>query len=192
MLYKYFHFSLSINPQKKSIDLQVNSRNGYGFAANKIISPYHDELNVNNERFQLQSANLQTKTLQLPPRIDWRERGVVSEVENQRACGACYAYSVIANIESSYAIMHNLTAPIKLSVQQMVDCARYLNFGCNGGDTCELLAWLKNKKIKILPQDFYPMRYSKDRCEMNDIIEKEKVEQQDTFFVQIKDFQCAG
>lgn len=140
----------------------------------------------------MQSGSLQTKTLQLQPRIDWRERGVVSEVENQRACGACYAYSVIANIESSYAIMHNLTAPIKLSVQQMVDCARYLNFGCNGGDTCELLTWLKKKKIKILPAQFYPMKYSKARCEMKEIIEKEKSEPGDSFFVQIKDFQCAG
>lgn len=183
--------SLSINPQKKSIDLQVNSRNGYGFAANKIISP-NRKLYVNSKRFQLQSGGLQTKTLQLQPRIDWRERGVVSEVENQRACGACYAYSVIANIESSYAIMHNLTAPIKLSVQQMVDCARYLNFGCNGGDTCELLTWLKKKKIKILPEPIYPMKYSKARCEMKDIIEKEKVEREDWFFVQVKDFQCAG
>lgn len=178
--------------QKKTIDLQVNSRNGYGFAANKIISPYQKLLYLNRlNRFQMQQSNkLSTKMLHLQPKIDWREWGIVSEIENQRSCGACYAFSVIGNIESAFAIMHNFSRPIKLSVQQMVDCARYLNFGCNGGDTCQLLTWLKKKKIKILPEKYYPMRYMKDKCETKDIIEKEKSDSE-AFFVQIKGFQCA-
>lgn len=39
----------------------------------------------------------------------------------------------------------------------MIDCARNGNFGCKGGDTCQLLEWLKFNKVQIETEDEYPV-----------------------------------
>lgn len=57
-------------------------------------------------------------------------------------------------IEASLAIHKNLTKT--LSVQQMIDCAENENRGCDGGDSCFLLEWLVENKIKILTESKYP------------------------------------
>ncbi|XP_055373936.1 cathepsin O-like [Condylostylus longicornis] len=92
----------------------------------------------------------------LPLKIDWREKGVISDVRNQGHCGSCYAQSVIGTIESLITLNYNLSKPLELSVQQMIDCGGNFNRGCLGGDTCDLLKWLKTEKIQIFPRKFYP------------------------------------
>lgn len=40
----------------------------------------------------------------LPKKIDWREKGVISGVRNQRTCGACWAFSTVQTVEAMNAI----------------------------------------------------------------------------------------
>lgn len=69
----------------------------------------------------------------LPSSIDWRTKGVVSEVRNQFQCGSCWSFSGTSTVESAVAIKTGHL--YDLSEQQSVSCAglRYGNLGCNGG-----------------------------------------------------------
>lgn len=102
----------------------------------------------------------------LPLKVDWREKGIVTKVNNQKLCGACWAFSVIENMESMYAIKtKNLT---QLSVQQLIDCAGYNNEGCEGGDACALLEWLQDYNISVHTNAQYPLHLQTESCKKTD------------------------
>eukprot|EP00747_Dinoflagellata_sp_TGD_P179457 gnl/TRDRNA2_/TRDRNA2_30284_c0_seq1.p1 gnl/TRDRNA2_/TRDRNA2_30284_c0~~gnl/TRDRNA2_/TRDRNA2_30284_c0_seq1.p1 ORF type:complete len:378 (-),score=64.69 gnl/TRDRNA2_/TRDRNA2_30284_c0_seq1:46-1179(-) len=70
----------------------------------------------------------------LPPRIDWREKGVVSGVKDQGRCGSCWAFGTTATIESHVALT---TGTLEvLSPQQLVSCAPN-PLSCGGVGGCE-------------------------------------------------------
>ncbi|XP_021912750.1 cysteine protease XCP1 isoform X2 [Carica papaya] len=63
-----------------------------------------------------------------PKSVDWRKKGAVTLVKNQ---GSCWAFSTVAAIEGiNHIVTGNLTS---LSEQELVDCDREFNNGCNGG-----------------------------------------------------------
>lgn len=67
----------------------------------------------------------------LPERVDWRERGAVAPVKNQGSCGSCWAFSTVAAVEGINQIVTGEL--IELSEQELVDCDKVYNAGCNGG-----------------------------------------------------------
>lgn len=67
----------------------------------------------------------------LPKMVDWREKGAVAPVKDQGQCGSCWAFSTVAAVEGiNQIVTGNLTT---LSEQELVDCDRGYNMGCNGG-----------------------------------------------------------
>ncbi|KAF5294526.1 hypothetical protein FQA39_LY13380 [Lamprigera yunnana] len=114
----------------------------------------------------------------IPLKIDWRDNKVVTKVNNQKSCGACWAFSTIENMESMYAIKYNKL--VTLSVQQAIDCAQYANQGCNGGDDCTFLQWLEDYKIKVYLEKAYPLHLKNEVCKTTN----------DSFYVQIDKFDC--
>jgi C1A family cysteine protease len=69
-----------------------------------------------------------------PSSLDWRTKGVVNEVKNQKACGSCWAFAAVAVLESRDAIKNGKLQ--SFSEQQLVDCAPNVH-KCGGTGGCE-------------------------------------------------------
>jgi len=66
----------------------------------------------------------------LPSKFDWRMKGGVPSVRNQRSCGSCWAFAIAGVMESAIRIFADNT--VDLSEQYLVSC-NYDGYGCEGG-----------------------------------------------------------
>ncbi|KAK2839139.1 hypothetical protein Q7C36_013953 [Tachysurus vachellii] len=98
-----------------------------------------------------------------PQKFDWRERGAVGPVHNQRSCGGCWAFSVVSAVES-VQVKDGGTFQ-ELSVQQVIDCA-YYSKGCDGGSPVSALEWLKQSGEKLVMETEYPFKEKTGLCQV--------------------------
>ncbi|UCH98232.1 MAG: PKD domain-containing protein, partial [Candidatus Aminicenantes bacterium] len=66
----------------------------------------------------------------LPTSWDWRDYGVVTNVQNQGSCGSCWAFGTIGSYESCVAVAGG--GLDNLSEQWLLDC-NTLGYSCSGG-----------------------------------------------------------
>ncbi|KAJ1441872.1 Peptidase C1A, papain C-terminal [Sesbania bispinosa] len=97
----------------------------------------------------------------IPASMDWRKRGAVTPIKDQRKCASCWAFAAVAAIEG----IHQITTGklVSLSEQELVDCVRGNSEGCNGGymeDAFEFIV----KKGGIASEAFYPYKDINRTC----------------------------
>lgn len=99
----------------------------------------------------------QNKNKMIPLTFDWRDRGALTKVKNQKSCGACYAMATVGAIESHLFIKTGKLT--ELSEQEIVDCAddSYNSFQCAGGIAFKVFEYVKDKgglsSMKEYPYD---------------------------------------
>jgi C1A family cysteine protease len=94
--------------------------------------------------------------------IDWRSKGAVNPVQDQKSCGSCWAFSSTAAMEGAHFIKTGKL--LKLSESQFVDCDPKSE-GCNGGLETNAFTYAK-KHAQELEKD-YPYSPRTNRCKAN-------------------------
>lgn len=72
----------------------------------------------------------------LPASFDLRTQhptGETQPIKNQKSCGSCWAFSVVASVESAYAILNPLQDFLDLSEQELVSRCSGTGGDCGGG-----------------------------------------------------------
>ncbi|CAO2834682.1 unnamed protein product [Amaranthus hypochondriacus] len=85
-----------------------------------------------NDLIRLKKSNpVQRPDVSVPDSLDWRTQGAVTNVKDQGNCGACWSFSATGAIEGVNKIVTG--SLVSLSEQELIDCDRGYNEGCDGG-----------------------------------------------------------
>lgn len=128
-------------------------------------------LKVPNQKW-CQNMNLKfLEDVKVAESLDWRSQGKVSPVKNQYQCGSCWAFSTTGFIESQI-LMKNQEAQT-FSEQQLVDCDRDFDQGCNGGLQQFALHYVQDNGI--MADKYYSYHGTEDTCRYNKQLATTKV-----------------
>jgi C1A family cysteine protease len=62
----------------------------------------------------------------LPEFVDWRTKGVITPIKNQKHCGSCWTFSTTGTLEAHTCLKNpdlDCTTWAGLAEQQLLDCA---------------------------------------------------------------------
>nr|ACU82390.1 cathepsin L 2 [Pheronema raphanus] len=150
-----------------------NSHNKYAYklAANKMADMTNKEFRqqylgyIPIEEGPIEYKHLYNSIItDIPTSVDWRTKGYVTKVKDQKQCGSCWAFSAAGSLEGQY-----FTGQTNyfLSEQQLVDCSRKEgNEGCDGGDM--VLAFKYYEKYGAMNESVYSYLGRDAKCKFDE------------------------
>lgn len=118
-------------------DLHSRSLSSYRMTLNNFSDMTNEEILAHKglripESFTFSAQSVHVDARPLPKSLDWREKGAVTPVKDQGACGSCWAFSTTGAVEGHHFLKTNKL--VSVSEQQLVDCSSsYGNMACYGG-----------------------------------------------------------
>ena len=97
-----------------------------------------------------------------PAAIDWRDKGAVTPVKDQKQCGSCWAFSATGAVEGAHFLATGTL--VSLSEQQIVSCDS--KNGCDGGSMQAAFEYVIKNKGQCSERE-YPYRARSEKCETN-------------------------
>jgi KDEL-tailed cysteine endopeptidase len=147
------------------IQRHTSEKHSYTLTLNRFADLTNEEFRATHTSLKAELRDtydpVYLNTSDVPSSVDWREKGIVAPVKDQKQCGSCWAFSAIAALEGLYAQKNgNLQT---FSEQQLVDCSRPQgNLGCNGGLMDSAFKYVKQHGIQT--EDQYPYTARDGKC----------------------------
>jgi C1A family cysteine protease len=126
----------------------LNSDRTYSVGINKFADMTPQEFRKTYRNLDINMLNVEkakseglTFSEAAPESHDWRKEGAVGPVKDQGQCGSCWAFSTVGNLEGLNYIKTKKF--VQFAEQQLVDCDKGQDQGCNGGLMENAFAYLK-------------------------------------------------
>ncbi|XP_058102061.1 vignain-like [Magnolia sinica] len=160
---KYIH---SFNKKDAPYKLKLNK---FGDMTNHEFRSTYAGSKVNHHRIFRGSPNgtgsfMYEKVTNIPPSIDWRQKGAVTNVKDQGQCGSCWAFSTVVAVEGINQIKTKKL--VSLSEQELIDCDNTDNQGCDGGLMEYAFEYIK-KNRGITTEENYPYTAVEGTCNLS-------------------------
>jgi cathepsin L len=141
----------------------------YTMGVNKFTDLSHKEFVAMMNGWKRMSNNTDGSTylspnikLSLPDKVDWRDKGYVTPIKDQKSCGSCWAFSATGSLEGQ--TFRKTGKLISLSEQNLVDCSRsFGNDGCEGGLMDNAFKYIKSNE-GIDTEASYPYEGQDEKC----------------------------